>query len=74
MIPAKDINIDINQPVNVGDVTMFNIGGKMRAVEITDIDGCMLTVMTCDLELVWRNVSLTTWLKQVEFLKQFENV
>lgn len=71
MIAAKDIVVNYSNIVSIGDVTMFNISGQMRHVEIIAIDGCMLRIMTCDLELVFENISLSTWLKQVEFLKQF---
>jgi hypothetical protein len=68
--PAKEMKIDLKDEVKVGDTTMFNVGGKMVAVEIVQINGCNLKLMSCDLEKVWDNVSLSHWLRQVEFMKQ----
>ncbi len=68
--PAKEMKIDINDEVKVGDITMFNVGGKMIPVEIISINGCNLKLMSCDMETVWNNISLSHWLKQVEFMKQ----
>jgi len=68
--PAKEMKIDIKDEVKVGDTTMFNVDGKMVAVEIIDIDGCNLKLMSCDLKNVWNNISLSHWLRQVEFMKQ----
>jgi hypothetical protein len=68
--PAKEMKIDLKDEVKVGDTTMFNVGGKMVAVEIIQINGCNLKLMSCDLKNVWDNVSLSHWLRQVEFMKQ----
>ena len=74
MISAKDIDVTNKPMPKIGDGTAFVVDGELRAVEILDIQGCMLKVMTCDLELVWNyTVSVTTWNKQVEFLKQLDN-
>jgi len=73
MISAKDIKINVNHPVKNGDTTMFNIGGVMKAVQIERINhDNTLKLMSCDLEYVWDNISISHWLKQVEFLKQIE--
>jgi len=69
--PAKERKVNINDKVKVGDGTMFKVGNRMVAVEIIQINGCNLKVMSCDLERVWENVSLSHWLQQVEFMKQF---
>ena len=68
--PAKELNINLKDEVRVGDTTMFNVGGEMVSVEIIQINGCNLKLMSCDLERVWDNVSLSHWLRQVEFMKQ----
>jgi hypothetical protein len=68
--PGKEMKIDIKDEVKVGDTTMFNVGGKMVAVEIIQINSCNLKLMSCDLKSVWDNVSLSHWLRQVEFMKQ----
>lgn len=73
MIAAKDFKVSLDDPVNVGDVTIFNINGEMRPVEVTrcNHDGS-LDLITCDLELVFKNQSKGDWLRQVQFLKQLE--
>lgn len=52
----------------IGDTTMFVVDGELRAVEIIGIVDCWLKVMSCDLELVWNNISISKWNKQVEFI------
>jgi len=56
----------------VGDTTMFLVDRELRAVEIVSIVDCWLKVMTCDLELVWDNVSVSKWNKQVEFMNSLK--
>lgn len=70
MIPAKEMKINLNDEVKVGDITTFNVNGSMLSVEIIQINGSVLKIMSCNLEYVWNNISKSTWLKQVEFMKQ----
>ena len=69
--PAKEMKIDIKDEVKVGDTTMFNVDGRMLAVEVVRLnhDGS-LKLMSCDLEKVWERVDRSHWLRQVEFMKQ----
>ena len=52
--------------------TMFNVDGKMLAVEILEVSGSVLKIVSCDLKYKWDNISITHWLRQVEFMKQFD--
>lgn len=72
IIPASEMKININDEVKVGDITMFSVGGKMIPVEVVRInhDGT-LKLMSCDLEMIWKIVEKSHWLRQIEFLKQF---
>ena len=72
LIAAKDIDVP-NYPIpKVGDVNTFPVNGKWRAVEIISVVDSLLKIMSCDLELVWDNISITTWNRQLAFMEQLK--
>lgn len=73
MIPANDININLNSEIKVGDTTLFKVDGKMVPVEVIRLNhDNTLKIMSCDMKYIWDNISHSKWLKQVEFLKQID--
>jgi|APCry1669192010_1035390.scaffolds.fasta_scaffold152805_1 hypothetical protein len=59
--------------IKVGDTTSFVYKNRLVPVQVRDITGDFLQLVSLDLKLVFSNVSKDAWLKQIEIIDKILN-